>query len=257
MSDLPPPPPPPASPPPSHPGYALPPPLTWGPPPDGPTPPPTPPQRGSKRTLVVVAVGLAILSAGGLTGLLLVEHQAPSGASAAAAVHTPAATPSSAPAPAATTSFADPDGYFDAMFTNTPVVDRRSLTVSGLAIPYVQWGNLVDLDNIEVVAYATYPAAVHTDSPNLVLDGSLTAIAANTAGSAVVSKTFGQYSGFPCGDEIISVPAATTGTSAEFIQARVILAGHTLFEVIASGLGNPPSLFAGLAASLTILKHTS
>jgi hypothetical protein len=38
---------------------------------------------------------------------------------------------------------------------------------------------------------------------------------------------------------------------------RVILAGHTLFEVIASGLNNPPVLFSGLAASVTILKHSS
>jgi hypothetical protein len=40
------------------------------------------------------------------------------------------------------------------------------------------------------------------------------------------------------------------------VDARVILAGHTLFEVIASGVDNPPALFAGLAASVTIRKHS-
>lgn len=151
------------------------------------------------------------------------------------------------PGPADTTAFADPEGYFTASFTATPVKNTSSVSVGSLQIPYVQWANLVDVNVAEVVAYANYPTSVSTDTPDAVLAGSLAGSAAQSKG-ILVSRTFGTFQGFHDADGIIS---STGGYAA----VRVILAGHTLFEVIATGLQNPPTLFNDLTASFKIVEH--
>lgn len=118
-------------------------------------------------------------------------------------------------------------------------------------IPYVQWANLIDVSAVQVVAYANYPRSVNTSLPHVVLAGALAGSAAESRGM-LLSKVFGTFDGFPDADGIIAAP-----NNAGYAEVRVILAGHTLFEVIASGLNNPPAFFSDLAASLRILKHSS
>jgi hypothetical protein len=205
--------------------------------------------------MAVIGVALAVLVAGAVSGILLTRPHTPASAASAAttATSTPAPTATDTPtaAPASTTAFADPDGYFTASFSATPVEDATSVTVGSLTIPYVQWANLIDVSVVQVVAYANYPPSVNTNLPNVVLAGALAGSAAETKGT-LLSKVFGTFEGFPDADGIIAAP-----NSAGFAEVRVILAGHTLFEVIAAGLDNPPVLFSGLAASFTILKHSS
>ena len=207
--------------------------------------------------MAVIGVVLAVLVAGGAAAIMLTRGNTPSSPAAVAASHgsTPTATaqqPTDPPAASAAgvTAFADPDGYFTASFSDAPVRDSTSLTVGNLSIPYTQWANVIDANVIEVVAYANYPGSQPVTTPNAVLAGSL-AGAASVSKGTLASKTFGTFEGFPDADGII-VAAGGTG----FAAVRVILAGHTLFEVIASGLDNPPAGFHALAASFTILKHT-
>jgi hypothetical protein len=205
--------------------------------------------------MAVIGVALAVLVAGAVSGILLTRPQTPASAASTTATATPTPAPAAADtptaAPASTTAFADPDGYFTASFSATPVEDATSVTVGSLTIPYVQWSNLIDVSVVQVVAYANYPPSVNTSLPNVVLAGALAGSAAQTKGT-LLSKVFGTFEGFPDADGIIAAP-----NSAGYAEVRVILAGHTLFEVIAAGLNNPPVLFSGLAASLTILKHSS
>jgi hypothetical protein len=202
--------------------------------------------------MAAIGVALAVLVAGAVSGILLTRPHTPASAASAAATATPApATDAPTAAPAATTAFADPDGYFTASFSDTPVKDATNLTVGSATIPYVQWANLIDVSAVQVVAYANYPPSVDTSLPNVVLAGALAGSAAATKGT-LLSKVFGTFEGFHDADGIIAAP-----NSAGYAEVRVILAGHTLFEVIASGLNNPPVLFSGLAASVTILKHSS
>jgi hypothetical protein len=205
-------------------------------------------------------VALAVLVASAASGILLTRPHTPAtaasaAAAGAAATATSTAAPTATPAPPAastsTTAFADPDGYFTASFTASPVKDASNVTVGALTIPYVQWANLIDVSAVQVVAYANYPRSVNTRLPNVVLAGALAGSAAETRGM-LLSKVFGTFDGFPDADGIIAAP-----NNAGYAEVRVILAGHTLFEVIASGLNNPPALFSDLAASLAILKHSS
>lgn len=240
-----------------------PPPLAWGQPVDQfAAPPPTPgkgPGNGSGKKMAVIGVALAVVVAGAVSGILLTRPHtpAPAPASAAAAAATagptpaPTATDTPTAAPGSTTAFADPDGYFTASFTASPVKDASNVAVGSVTIPYVQWANLIDVSAVQVVAYANYPRSVNTSLPNVVLAGALAGSAAETKGK-LLSKVFGSFDGFPDADGIIAAP-----NNAGYAEVRVILAGHTLFEVIASGLDNPPALFGGLAASFTILKHSS
>jgi hypothetical protein len=207
--------------------------------------------------MAVIGVALAVLVASAASGILLTRpHNA---ASPAAAVRsaTPAAAPTATPNPApptastSTTAFADPDGYFTASFTASPIKDASNVTVGSLTIPYVQWANLIDVSVVQVVAYANYPSSVDTSLPNVVLAGALAGSAAETKGT-LLSKVFGTFEGFHDADGIIAA-----ANSAGYAEVRVILAGHTLFEVIASGLNNPPVAFSDLAASFAILKHSS
>jgi hypothetical protein len=198
-----------------------------------------------------------VLAGCAVSGLVLTRSHTPSSPAPVATAHrsTPAssqapATPTAPPtsAPADVTAFADPDGYFTASFTATPVEDTSSVAAGSLQIPYVQWANLVDVNVAEVVAYANYPTSVSTTTPNAVLAGSLAGAALESKG-ILVSRTFGTFQGFHDADGIIS---STDGYAA----VRVILAGHTLFEVIATGLQNPPALFNDLTASFKIVKHS-
>ncbi|MBJ7609865.1 MAG: hypothetical protein JF887_10625 [Candidatus Dormibacteraeota bacterium] len=255
--------PPPPLPPPGPPTTGLPPPPTWDQPPGGVSPPP---RGGPGPRLFVIAAVVVVLLVAGTTGVLLAGRHNPAPRPSPAAVHTPSSAPTSSPSQSplpsdtpgsglGTTPFSDPDGYFTASYTTTPTKDARSITVQGRDIPYVQWGDQVDLTVAEIVAYANYPPEVATDTPNAVLQGSIQGIATAIKGT-ILTKSFGTFQGFTSADAIISVPPPAGSTSPGFLEARVILAGHTLFELAVTGLENPPTLFAALAASLTILKHS-
>lgn len=206
--------------------------------------------------MAVVGAVLAVLVAGGAAAIMLTRGNAPLSPAAVAASHgstpTPAQQPTDPPATSAAgvTAFADPDGYFSASFSNTPVRDTSSLTLGNQSIPYTQWTNVVDANVIEVVAYANYPGSLKVETPNAVLSGSLAGFASLSKGT-LASKTFGTFEGFSDADGVVVAPGG-----AGFAEVRVILAGHTLFEVVASGLDNPPAGFHALASSFTILKHT-
>jgi hypothetical protein len=214
------------------------------------------PPAGRDRKVAVIGVALAVLVASAASGILLTR---PHSASApAAAVHSPApaaaakATPKPAQptASASTTAFADPAGYFTASFTASPVRDARNLPVGNQSVPYVQWTNLVDVNVVEVVAYANYPGSISVDTPNAVLSASLAGSVAASQGT-LVSNVFGTFDGFHDAEGIIAAPHG-----AGYAAVRAILAGHTMFEIIASGLKNPPALFTDLVSSFRIVKHS-
>lgn len=123
------------------------------------------------------------------------------------------------------------------------------MPVGNQSAPYVQWTNLVDVNVVEVVAYANYPGSIQVNSPNAVLSASLAGSVAASQGT-LVSNVFGTFEGFRDAEAIIAVPHG-----AGYAAVRVILAGHTMFEIIASGLKNPPALFTELVSSFRIVKH--
>lgn len=220
------------------------------PPPHAPLPP-----GGRDRKMAVIGVALAVLVAGAGSGILLTRPHNASSPAAAVRSATPAAAPTATPKPArptastSTTAFADPDGYFTASFTASPVKDATTVPVGNQSAPYVQWTNLVDVNVVEVVAYANYPGSIQVNIPNAVLSASLAGSVAASQGT-LASNVFGTFEGFHDAEAIIAAPHG-----AGYAAVRVILAGHTMFEIIASGLKNPPALFTELVSSFRIVKH--
>jgi hypothetical protein len=221
-------------------------------------PPHAPPShRGIDRKMAVIGVALAVLVGGAASGILLTRPHGAASPVAAAGPAVPGAaskatgTPNPVPptASTSTTAFADPDGYFTASFTASPVRDALSLPIGNLKVPLVQWTNLVDVNVVEVVAYANYPGSMQVTTPNAMLSGSLAGSVAASQGT-LVSNVFGTFNGFHDADGIIAAPHG-----AGYAAVRVILAGHTMFEIIASGLKNPPALFTDLVSSFRIVKH--
>ncbi|MBJ7608200.1 MAG: hypothetical protein JF887_02055 [Candidatus Dormibacteraeota bacterium] len=74
------------------------------------------------------------------------------------------------------------------------------------------------------------------------------------AKGTLLSQTPGTYQGFPSADAVLSFPASRT-ISAGDEQLRIVLAGHTEFDVIADGPANPPKQFVQFAKSLKIITH--
>jgi hypothetical protein len=213
------------------------------------------PPAGRDRKTAVIGVALAVLVASAASGILLTRPHNASSPAAAVRSATPAAAPKATAKPAAptsstsTTAFADPAGYFTVSFTASPVRDARNLPVGNQSVPYVQWTNLVDVNVVEVVAYANYPGSIPVDTPNAVLSASLAGSVAASQGT-LVSNVFGTFDGFHDAEGIIAAPHG-----AGYAAVRVILAGHTMFEIIASGLKNPPALYTDLVSSFRIVKH--
>lgn len=212
----------------------------------------------------MLAAVVAVLLVGGTTTAVLVAGRhdaAPRPSPAAVHTPTPTATPiPPTPLPTADTSaggsvaFTDPDGNFSASFSGAPVKDTSSTPVNGQQLTYVQFTNLVNIDVVEVVAYADYPPSIPVDTPNVILSAGIQSAATHVNGT-ILSKTFATVQGFPSVDALVSVPASGSSPNG-YLGARLILAGHTVFEVLSTGLDNPPAGFAPLSASLTILKHS-
>ncbi|MBJ7608201.1 MAG: hypothetical protein JF887_02060 [Candidatus Dormibacteraeota bacterium] len=207
---------------------------------------------------MLAAVVAVLLVGGTTTAVLLAGRHNPAPRPPPAAVHTPTPTATPippTPLPTADTSggsvaFTDPDGNFSASFSSAPVKDSTSTPVNGQQLTYVQFTNLVNPDVVEVVAYADYPPSIPDNTPNVILSAGIQSAVTHVNGT-ILSKMFATVQGFPSVDAIVSVPASGSSPSG-FLGARLILAGHTVFEVLSTGLDNPPAGFA----PLTILKHS-
>lgn len=216
------------------------------PPPHAPVPP-----AGRDRKTAGIGIALAVLVAGAASAILLTGNHTPPPVAAARSA-TSAGPATAKPTPStSTTAFADPAGYFTVSFTASPVKDVSTLPIGNQNVPYVQWSNRVDLNVVEVIAYANYPASTQVSAPNAVLSASLAGSVAASKGT-LISNVFGNFEGFHSADGLIAAPHG-----AGYAAVRVILAGHTMFEIIASGLKNPPTLFTDLVSSFRIVKHAS
>lgn len=195
-----------------------------------------------------------------MTGILLAGHTArpPLGATAghtATPMPTATAPPfTAAPTTPDPTDFTDPASTFHAAFVSSPVEHHDSTTVRGEQVPTVTWEDGRWPVDDSLVSYTTYPADFDVSTPNVILDVEVKA-AISGAGGTVVSKTFETYAGFPSEVVLFSMPPPQGSSSPAFAEARIILAGHTLFDVVAAGLENPPTLWADFVASFKILRH--
>jgi hypothetical protein len=70
--------------------------------------------------------------------------------------------------------------------------------------------------------------------------------AVTSTGGTLLSQSQGTYQGFPSVDFLVSAQG-------EYIDYRVVLDGHSLYQVAVASTVNPPANFTSFASSLKIL----
>ncbi len=206
---------------PGYPGYPAAAASPWGAP-----PPPVPP-RSRAGWLVAAVAALVVIGVGATAAVLLTGRR------------------TSSPSAPSKPAFTDPGGHFSLAFPVTPISSSQTQTVQGTPITITLWQASVSSTDGYMAGYVAYPQSVDTSSPYTNLAGAVQGAVTGTGGT-LVSQSQGTYQGFPSVDALISA-------SNEYVEYRVILDGHSLFEVGVVSADDPPPNFTSFANSLRIL----
>ena len=165
-------------------------------------------------------------------------------ATAAAVLVSQPASPSSSSTPS-TPLFTDPGGHFSVAFPVTPISQSETLPVNGADLTITEYVATVSSTDQYEAGYVLYPDSVNTSNPSVNLAGAVQGAVTSTGGT-LLSQSQGTYQGFPSVDFLLSVQG-------EYADYRVVLDGHSLYQVAVVSTVNPPANFTSFASSLKIL----
>jgi hypothetical protein len=195
---------------------------------------PTPPGAGRSRARWITAVvaALVVLGVAATAAAVLVSQPASSTSSPSAS------TPS-------TPAFTDPGSHFSVAFPVTPISQSETLPVDGSNLTITEYVATVSSTDQYEAGYVLYPDSVDTSNPSVNLAGAVQGAVTSTGGT-LLSQSQGTYQGFPSVDFLLSA-------AGEYIDYRVVLDGHSLYQVAVASTVNPPANFTSFASSLKIL----
>jgi hypothetical protein len=165
-------------------------------------------------------------------------------ATAAAVLVSQPASPSSASTPS-TPLFTDPGSHFSVAFPVTPISQSETLPVNGTDLTITEYVATVSSTDQYEAGYVLYPDSVNTSNPSVNLAGAVQGAVTSTGGT-LLSQSQGTYQGFPSVDFLLSA-------AGQYIDYRVVLDGHSLYQVAVGSTVNPPANFTSFASSLKIL----
>ncbi len=181
---------------------------------------------------MLAVIGLVVAVAAGATAGYLLTRPA-----AAPATHH-----SAAPQPH---TYTDPGKHFSAAFPVTPLSTSQTLTENGVDVTITLYEAQVSGSEGYLAGYVAYPASVDVSNPSANLAGAIQG-GVTAMNGTLVSQSESTYQGFPSADFLVSA-------SGYYVEIRIVLDGHSLFEVGIQATQDPPADFHSFANSLVIL----
>jgi hypothetical protein len=135
--------------------------------------------------------------------------------------------------------------HFSVAFPVTPISQSETLPVNGTDLTITEYVATVSSTDQYEAGYVPYPDSVDTSNPSVNLAGAVQGAVTSTGGT-LLSQSQGTYQGFPSVDFLLSAQG-------EYIDYRVVLDGHSLYQVAVASTVNPPANFTSFASSLKIL----
>lgn len=130
-------------------------------------------------------------------------------------------------------------------FPVTPISQSETLPVNGTDLTITEYVATVSSTDQYEAGYVPYPDSVDTSNPSVNLAGAVQGAVTSTGGT-LLSQSQGTYQGFPSVDFLLSAQG-------EYTDYRVVLDGHSLYQVAVASTVNPPANFTSFASSLKIL----
>lgn len=192
---------------------------------------------------------MAVVAAATVGVIVLTGHHA----AAPAPIRPPVAARPAPPSGLGLTEFSDGPVSFHAVFIAPPGESVHTSTLHGENVLGAQWYAEDTPDVSELLQTFSYPPDFKFKDAKAFLDQDIR-YEVDAVKGTLLSQTSGTYQGFPSADAVLSFPASGT-ISAGYEQLRIVLAGHTEFDVIADGPVNPPKQFVQFAKSLKIITH--
>jgi hypothetical protein len=185
--------------------------------------------RSRARWITAVVAALVVIGVAATAAAVLVSQPAP---------HASSSTPSPP-------LFTDPGSHFSVAFPVTPISQSETLPVNGADLTITEYVATVSSTDQYEAGYVLYPDSVDTSNPSVNLAGAVQGAVTSTGGT-LLSQSQGTYQGFPSVDFLLSAQG-------EYVDYRVVLNGHSLYQVVVASTVNPPANFTSFASSLKIL----